>query len=228
LETTSEKLLMRWPSRIKAGRLVKEPVSLIDLAPTFLAAAGTESPDDPDGQNLLPALAEGGEGGKLRGSALIGREVHVGSGREDFMPYPVRALRTSDFLYVKNFKPDRWPMGDPKAASGDAMPDEKKLGDTRAAFADIDASPTKTWLIHNRFKEGLESILRDAWEKRPEEELYLLADDPHQIRNVAADPAHAETLAKLRAQLMAELEAKNDPRLSDAFDRPPYLDKSRQ
>ena len=220
-------LTLRWPARIQAGRVVKEPVSLIDLAPTFLAAAGTESPDYPDGQNLLPFLTEGGDE-KLRGWALIGREVHVGSGREDYMPYPVRALRTSDFLYVKNFKPDRWPMGDPKAAAGDTMPSAKALENTRTAFADIDASPTKTWLIQNRFEEGLDTILRDAWEKRPEEELYLLADDPHQIRNVAADPAHAATLEKLRAQLMAELEAKQDPRLTDAFDRPPYLDKSRE
>ena len=220
-------LILRWPGRIEAGRVEKTPVSLIDLAPTFLAAAGTESPDDPDGQNLLPALAKGAAE-KLRGWALIGREVHVGGGREDYMPYPVRALRTPDFLYVKNFKPERWPMGDPKAAAGDAMPDAKTLDNTRAAYADIDASPTKTWLIHNRFKEGLETILREAWEKRPEEELYILSEDPHQIRNVATDPAHAATLEKLRAQLMAELEAKQDPRLTDAFDRPPYLDKSRE
>lgn len=220
-------LALRWPARIGAGRVVKAPVSLIDLAPTFLAAAGTESPDDPDGQNLLPVLAESGDQ-KPRGWALIGREVHVGSGRENYMPYPVRALRTLDFLYVKNFKPDRWPMGDPKAAAGDAMPDAKMLDDNRAAYADIDASPTKTWLVHNRSKPGLEAILRDAWEKRPEEELYILADDPHQIRNVAADPAHAAVLGKLRAQLAAQLEKKQDPRLTDAFDRPPYLDKTRE
>jgi N-sulfoglucosamine sulfohydrolase len=221
-------LSMRWPGRIEAGRVVKAPVSLIDLAPTFLAAAGADSPDDPDGQNLLPALAAGGDDKKLRGWALIGREVHVGGAREGYLPYPVRALRTPDFLYVRNFKPERWPMGDPKAAAGDAMPGSGTLDDTRAAFADIDASPTKTWLIHNRNKEGLDTVLSHAWEKRPEEELYVLADDPHQIRNVAGDPARADDLEKLRRQLMAELEAKQDPRLSDAFDRPPYLDKTRE
>lgn len=223
-------LAMRWPSRIRAGWVAAAPVSLIDLAPTFLAAAEAESPDDPDGQNLLPFLAKRSAPDFIlsRGYALIGREVHVSSGREDYMPYPVRALRTSDFLYVRNFKPDRWPMGDPKAVAGDAMPEAKALDNTRAAFADIDASPTKTWLIQNRFKDGLGAILREAWEKRPGEELYILADDPHQIRNVVADPAHAATLEKLRAQLIAELAAKQDPRLTDAFDRPPYLDKTRE
>jgi len=221
-------LSIRWPKSIEAGRVVKAPVSLIDLAPTFLAAAGTTSVDDPDGQNLLPALGPEGDDGKLRGHALIGREVHVGGAREGFMPYPVRALRTADFLYVRNFKPDRWPMGDPKSAAGEAVPSDKVLEDTRAAFADIDASPTKTWLIQNRFNDGLESILREAWEKRPEEELYILKDDPHQVRNVSGDPAHAATLEKLRGQLMAEMEAKKDPRLTDSFDRPPYLDTSRE
>jgi len=222
-------LSMRWPEHIEAGRVVKTPVSLVDLAPTFLAAAGTDSPDDPDGQDLLPALAPGGSDKLLRGWALIGREVHVGSAREGFLPYPIRALRTPEFLYVRNFKPDRWPMGDPKTAAGDAMPDFEMLThNTRAAFADIDASPTKAWLIHNRNDEGLDLILKEAWEKRPTEELYDMSKDPFQIHNVAGDPEYGDTLKRLRGELMTELEAGADPRLDDAFDRPPYLDKSRK
>lgn len=222
-------LTMRWPKRIEAGRVVETPVSLVDLAPTFLAAAGTESPDDPDGQNLLPALAAGGSDKDLRGWALIGREVHVGSGREGFLPYPVRALRTPGFLYVKNFKPDRWPMGDPKGAAGDAMPDFDELcHNTRIAFADIDSSPTKAWMVHHRNDADVLPMLAFAWEKRPAEELYDLAKDPHQMKNLAGDPAYAETLAKLGGQLMAEMGNGKDPRLDDAFDRPPYLDKTKE
>lgn len=222
-------LTLRWPGHIEPGRVVNTPVSLIDLAPTFLAAAGTTSPDDPDGQSLLPALAADGSEEKLRGWALIGREVHVGSAREGYLPYPIRALRTPEFLYVRNFKPDRWPMGDPKAADGDAKLDFEVLSnDTRVAFADIDASPTKAWLVQHRDEEGLELILREAWEKRPAEELYDLRKDPYQIHNVADEPAHTATLEKLRGKLMAELKAGADPRLDDSFDRPPYLDKTRK
>ena len=35
------------------------------------------------------------------------------------------------------------------------------------------------------------------------DELYDLAADPHQLRNVAADPAHAPVIADLRARLLA-------------------------
>jgi N-sulfoglucosamine sulfohydrolase len=58
-------LAIRWPGKVAAGRDVKVPVSLIDLAPTFLAAAGLESPDDPNGENLLPGLAPGADDSKL-------------------------------------------------------------------------------------------------------------------------------------------------------------------
>jgi uncharacterized sulfatase len=161
----------------------------------------------------------------LRGWALIGRETHVGSAREGNLPYPVRALRTSGFLYVKNFKPERWPMGDPKGVTAESAPSRDQLtNDTRSAFADIDASPAKAWLVGQRANAGMQPFVEFAWGKRPAEELYDLTSDPHQTKNVAADPAHAATVEELRAQLMAELRAKQDPRLADdAFDRAPYL-----
>ncbi len=209
-------LAMCWPGKIQAGRIIRTPVSLIDLAPTFLAAAGADPVDDIDGQNLLPVLAPGGDGKTLRGWVLIGREVHVGGAREGYLPYPVRAIRTADFLYVRNFKPDRWPMGGPDAA----------IGANRAGFADIDASPTKNWLLGHRLDEGLDLVLRHGLEKRPAEELYDLRKDPHQIENLATVPDYAEHLAKLRNRLMAELGAGKDPRLTDDFDRPPYVDRN--
>lgn len=215
-------LAMRWPKTIQAGREVDVPVSLVDLAPTFLAAAGLESKDDPNGENLLPALGEGGEDSKLRGWALVGRERHVGSAREDSLPYPVRAIRTPEFLYVRNFKPDRWPMGAPLEAAK-PEPNMDQIGkNTRAAFADLDFAPTKTWLVENRNDRNLTPYLSWAWMRRPLEELYDVRKDPHQISNLAQDPSFAGTLATLRTQLMTELEAQQDPRLSDAFDKLPY------
>lgn len=218
-------LAIRWPGKVAAERDVKVPVSLIDLAPTFLAAAGLESPDDPNGQSLLPALAPGGDDSKLRGWVLIGRELHAGRARQGNLPYPVRALRTPDFLYVKNFKPERWPMGDPLGVTDHSAPSYDQLAnDTHCAFPDIDSSPTKAWLVEHRKDAGMETFIDYSWGKRPAEELYDMAKDPHQTKNVAHDPAYAEPLAKLRKQLMHELKANDDPRLADdAFDRVPRL-----
>ena len=218
-------LAIRWPDHDRRRPRREGPVSLIDLAPTFLAAAGLKSPDDPNGENLLPALAPGADDSKLRGWALIGREVHVGSARDGNLPYPTRAIRTPDFLYIKNFKPDRWPMGDPKQVTDDSQPSYDDLANqTYCAFPDIDASPTKAWLVEHRHDDGMAPFLDFAWGKRPAEELYDLGKDPHQTTNLAADQAHAKTLEKLRAQLMAELKANDDPRSNnDAFDRQPYM-----
>jgi arylsulfatase A-like enzyme len=217
-------LAMRWPGHIAAGREVGVPVSLVDLAPTFLGAAGISSNDDPDGENLLPALSDGGKDSQLRGWALIGREVHVAEAREGRLPYPTRALRTSDFLYLINYKPDRWPMGDPLAVTPDSAPDFNTLAsNTRAAFADIDASPTKAWLVEHRHETEMGTFLDFAWGKRPAEELYDLRKDPFQIHNLAEDPEYHEAKLKLRSQLTKELESGLDPRLAnDAFDRAPY------
>lgn len=217
-------LAVRWPQKIPPHRIVKTPVSLIDLAPTFLAAAGLESADDPNGQSLLPALGRGGDDTMLRGWVIIGRERHAGRARAEQNAYPVRAIRTPDFLYVKNFKPDRWPMGDPYKVTDTSEPSFDTLSNnTYAAFPDIDMSPTKAWLVQHRKDAGMEPFIAYAWDKRPGEELYDLRKDPHQTRNLATNPAHAADLTKHRELLMNELKANHDPRLdNDAFDRAPY------
>ncbi|MGB6222315.1 sulfatase family protein, partial [Haloferula sp.] len=221
-------LAMSWPQHIAPGREVKVPVSLIDLAPTFLAAAGVPSKDDPDGENLLPSLAKGATDEQLRGWALIGREAHVGSARRGQLPYPVRAIRSSDHLYIINFKPERSPMGDALAVTTDSAPDFETLtNNTRVAFADIDAGPTKAWLVEHRNDEDNVTYTDFAWGKRPAEELYDLRKDRHQIHNLANDPEYREVKARLRTQLVRELESRHDPRLdNDAFDRSPYLNRN--
>lgn len=53
-----EPFVLRWPARLKAGTVYRQPVSTMDLYPTFLAAAGGGIPDgtELDGVNLLPFL----------------------------------------------------------------------------------------------------------------------------------------------------------------------------
>lgn len=48
--------LLRWPGRTRAGQVLSEPISGVDILPTLCAAAGLAAPRDLDGVSLLPAL----------------------------------------------------------------------------------------------------------------------------------------------------------------------------
>lgn len=53
-----EPFILRWPGRLKAGTVYRQPVSTMDLYPTLCAAAGVPVPADTklDGVDLLPFL----------------------------------------------------------------------------------------------------------------------------------------------------------------------------
>ena len=212
----------RWPGKIKSAQVVEKPISLIDLGPTFLAAAGLSKAGTMHGENLLPALSSGDHSG-LRGWALIGRETHVESARDKQLPYSMRSIRTPDYLYIMNLTPDRAPMGDPLVLKKKAIPFDQLAQNTRLTYADVDAGPTKAFMVLNRDKPEFQFYWDLGFGARPAEELYLLKNDPHQIRNVADQAEFAAIKKKLRAQLMGEMKKHHDPRLDgNQFDYPPY------
>jgi len=156
---------------------------------------------------------------------LVGRERHVEDARDDQLPYPQRALRTTEYLYIINFQPDRWPMGNPYRLDDAKPPTAEELTEnTRVTLMDMDAGPTKAWLVAHRNDPAGRLHYEKAFGKRPREELYVLADDPHQVHNVADDPKYAKVRAELNAKLMAELKRTGDPRVTGDgmyFERPP-------
>lgn len=224
---TNVALIVRGPT-IPGGRVVDDFVNLMDLAPTFLAFGRVAIPSVMTGKSLLPVLRDeaGGQVDPTRTWVVTGRERHVAGAREDNLPYPQRALRTKDFLYVRNFAPDRWPLGSPKfTGRADLPPAEKLEQATYTAFADMDASPTKAWIIGHFDDPRYRWIYDLAFGKRPAEELYDLSKDPDQVKNVAADPAYAATRERLAAQLLSVLKAAEDPRVGPEpvkFERPPF------
>src|SRR5262249_9064794 len=138
---------------VKGGRVVDDLVSLIDLTPTFLEVGGVPIPKGVNGRSLVPVLKSdrSGQVDPQRTWVITGLERHVAAARADNLPYPQRALRPPDYLYIRNFKPDRPPLGDPKTVTADSAPTAQELTtNTFAAFADMDASPTKAWLIAHR------------------------------------------------------------------------------
>jgi uncharacterized sulfatase len=209
--------------------VVDDLVSLIDLAPTLLELGGATRPDGMSARSLTGVLHSdrSGQVDPARTWVITGRERHVAEARDGNLPYPNRALRTTDYLYIRNFKPDRWPMGRPKGVTETEAPAAEALaGDTRVAFADMDASPTKAWLIAHRNEPEWHWYYEYAFGKRPAEELYDLRTDPDQVKNVAGDPAYAGARRALSDRLMKILTEAGDPRLEDAFDRPPFVAES--
>jgi len=117
-------------------------------------------------------------------------------------------------------------MGNPYNVTATEAPAHDALeNDTRATFADIDASPTKAWIVEHRNEQQWKQHYLLAFGRRPKEELYVLAKDPDQIHNVAAEPEFAKVVSQLRKQLLDELKRVKDPRVTgdgSTFDKPPY------
>lgn len=224
-------LAVRWPKQVPAGRVVSDFVNLPDLAPTFLEAGQVEPPEVMTARSLMPVLTsdESGRVDKDRDSVITGRERHVARARRGNLPYPQRAIRTDRYLYIRNFKPDRWPMGTgPGMGEPDGpMPSFEKLREnTFAAFADLDASPTKAWIVTKR-KDNTEA--EEAFEigfgLRPGEELFDLKNDPDCMNNLAGQSEYAEVQQKLKQRLMKILKETGDPRVTgdgSTYDNPPF------
>ncbi|MEW4486655.1 sulfatase [Thalassoglobus sp. JC818] len=219
-------LLISWPDRVQPGRRVDDFVSLMDIAPTVLEATEIDRPDHMLAKSLMPILTSGrsGQVDPARDHVIIGRERHVGEARRDRAPYPSRALRTADYLLIRNFKPNRMPMGDVFDSGASA---EQHLQNHNLAYPDMDASPTKVFLMTN--SDSYPELFDIAFTIRPEFELYDLKRDPDQVVNVADDPEYAQTLQILTDRLMNELRQTGDPRVigdGSTFDRKPFVDPS--
>jgi len=174
-------------------------------------------------RSFLDILTSGKSGrvDRKRAYVLTGKERHVVCQETGTGGYPMRAIRTHDYLYIRNFKPDRWPAGAPK---GYAKPTEinvtRPLG-THFGYADVDAAPTKSYMLKHRDDPRVKELFELGFAKRPAEELYDLAKDPDQLKNVADEAEYARTRSRLADFLMAQLRATKDPRVlgqGDAFD----------
>jgi uncharacterized sulfatase len=205
-------------------------VNVTDLMPTVLEAGGVQLPAGINSRSLW-GLLRSGKSGQVeaeRDFVVTGRERHVASAREENRPYPMRALRTPDFLYIRNFEPERWPMGSPGEVTEASAPGYEPLANnTRLAFADMDAGPTKAWLIGNRNDPQWQRHYDYAFAKRPAEELYDLSKDPDQAKNVAAETAYAAKKRELSERLLQTLKENGDPRVTGGgtlYENPPFTD----
>ena len=198
------------------GRVTDGFVSFEDFLPTFVDLAEAERPELVDGVSLVPMLTNPVANG--RSSVFLERERHANVRRGDLC-YPVRAVRNEEFFYIRNVKPDRGPSGDAEFYYS--------VGE----YGDVDASLTKQLLLKEPRPPEWDGYFQKVFGLRPAEELYNVRTDTDQVHNLAADPAYAATLARLRLQVDDWMRSTGDPRVDpndDSFDRYKYHGKSRR
>jgi len=207
-------LVAYWKGFIKPGREISDFVSFPDVAPTIMEAAGFKPHQQMTGKSFLPLLIseKSGRVDERRDHVLLGKERHdTGRANEDGIDlgYPVRALRNDKFLYVRNFKPERWPVGNPEYN-----------------YRNCDNSPTKSYLTNLKPGDDTYRFFEMSFGKRPEEELYNIQNDPDCMVNLAEVSEYAEIKGQLRKRMEEELTLQGDPRIlgnGDIFDGYPYV-----
>ena len=203
-------LAIRWPKGIEGrNRTVVDFVNFTDLAPTFLQAAGVKKVapimQPMSGRSLFDIFGSPQSGQVIasRDHVLLGKERHD-VGRPNNQGYPIRGIRKGDHLYLHNFEPDRWPVGNPETG-----------------YLNTDASPIKTLLLNQR-REGNYKYWQLNFGKRPAEELFNVKTDRDCVKDLADTKAQAALKASLKKQLFAELKKQGDPRMfgqGDVFEK---------
>lgn len=147
-------------------------VSFLDLAPTVLSLAGLEPPAHMQGQALLGAFA---------GSKSPRTYIFAARDRFDEQYDMTRAARDRRFKYIRNYRPEKpyvlW-----------------------MAYANVMPTMQEIFRLHT---EGALTGPQTLWmrDTRPVHELYDTEVDPHEINNLAYDPAYAADRARMQEAL---------------------------
>ncbi len=203
---------MMWGKNIKnPGRIIDSYVSFIDIAPAFFDVSGIEwgksGMQDTPGSSLEPFFKNLNH--KHKDYVLIGKERHD-VGRPNDYGYPIRGIVNDGWLYLRNYRPDLWPAGNPECG-----------------YSTVDASPTKTEILQSRHNPETKYLWDWSFGKRPAEELFNLTEDPYCINNLASDQSFSDLKKSLKNKMEKELEKQNDPRMfgrGDVFHTYKYTD----
>ena len=164
-------MIIRYPDRWRAGELDDQLISFVDFKSTALSLAGIEPPEYVDGRAFA---------GEFQSSES--REyIHAAADRFDRQYDTIRAVRDDRFKYLRNYHPER----------GYYLP-----------LTYREQMPIMQELLRLRDQNGLTEA-QSQWfrESKPAEELFDTLADPHELTNLALDPAYSDKLLELRAEL---------------------------
>ncbi|MEO1614255.1 MAG: sulfatase [Planctomycetota bacterium] len=215
-------LAVSWPRKIPGGQINEELVSLTDITRSIFAAAKVKPLQEEQlvGIDLLPRLSQVNQKrSPLRTGVFSGRERHSSS-RFRSLGYPCRCVRSNNYLYIRNFKPERYPAGTPQKYSS-AVFDEagrlvsSKLGPPHGGYHDIDACPTMDWMIKNRDRSDVTRFFQLAVQRRPAEELFDIRNDPGCLNNLINEDEFQSVRDEHRAMMDRYLKRTGDLRVVD-------------
>lgn len=207
-------LSIRWGKDIKKPRrVIDDYFSFSDFAPTFSDIIEVKSEDhgmeDFSGMSWKDVFKNKTHTQK-RNYMLLRKERHD-VGRENDWGYLVRAIVEGRYFYSINFKPERWPAGNPETG-----------------YLNTDGSPTKTEILELKRKGATAAYWNYAFGKRPYETLYDLKNDANCINNISQDKNYTAIKERLRKTLIEYLTNQQDPRLDekgDLFDNYRYAEE---
>lgn len=183
-----------WPNGIKKkGVQTESLISAIDISSTILELAGIEQPKDYQGISFSPILKN--QKVEIREYVFSEHNWHDYEAHE-------RMIRTKDFLYVLNARPNLSNCGP----------------------ADSQSSATQHALNELHVKGKLTSVQADVFVvPRPAEELFYLKEDSQQLINIASVSEYKDDLKIMRELLKNWMEKTGDTTPADLthdwFDR---------
>ncbi|RKT35689.1 arylsulfatase A-like enzyme [Microbacterium sp. AG1240] len=178
-------LLVRWPGKIAPGSHRPEVVQMLDLAPTMMHAAGLSVPAHMHG---VPLFSPDGQPLAAAPYAYGARD------RMDAQEDTVRTVRDQRYRYTVNIHPDR------SAMQYNHYPDHVGTWNELRRLAHEEGEMLSLGHVPALLTDPQRSLVSAG---RPAEELYDIADDPHETRNLIDDPAHHPVRERLRGALDA-------------------------
>jgi uncharacterized sulfatase len=179
-------IVARWPGVVPAGKRTSALVQYADVLPTFIELAGGK----PD-----PAVFDGSSfAAVLRGEKDSHRDfVHgMHNNYPEGPPYPIRSIGDGSWRYIRNLSPEKLYI-------------EKHL------MGRAEHNPYWGSWVFSATENPRHLMLVERFVQRPAEQLYHTAEDRFEMTNLAADPAHAATKARLAAALDKSLMDQLDP-----------------
>lgn len=165
-----------WPGVIAPRSRSDAMVSLVDVLPTLVEIGGGSPTSNIDGRSFAGVLT--GRQSEHRDRIFT---THSGDGRMN--EYPMRSVRTRDWKYIRNLRPEtEFTTHINKANSVDGR------------------SYWLSW-VERAKNDAVAGAIVERYRRRPAEELYDLKQDPFEQHNLADEPRHAAELAKLQGEV---------------------------